>query len=39
MSKKSIRIFNDIEGRAAWDDENSYWWFSATDVVYDSACR
>lgn len=33
MGKKSIRFFNDREVRAAWDDENSYWWFSATDVV------
>ena len=33
MSKKSIRFFNDREVRAVWDDENSCWWFSATDVV------
>lgn len=33
MSKKSIRFFNDREVRAVWDDENSKWWFSATDVV------
>lgn len=32
MSKKSIRFFNDREVRAVWDD-NSCWWFSATDVV------
>lgn len=33
MSKKLIRFFNDREVRAVWDDENSCWWFSATDVV------
>ena len=33
MSKKSIRFFNDCEVRAVWDEENSKWWFSATDVV------
>lgn len=33
MSKKSIRFFNDREVRAVWDDENSCWWFSATDIV------
>ena len=32
-SKKSIRFFNDREVRAVWDDENSKWWFSATDIV------
>jgi len=32
-TKKSIRFFNDREVRAVWDDENSKWWFSATDVV------
>ena len=31
--KKSIRFYNDREVRAVWDDENSKWWFSATDVV------
>lgn len=31
--KKSIRFFNDREVRAVWDDENSCWWFSATDVI------
>ena len=31
-SKKSIRFFNDREVRAVWDDENSKWWFSATDI-------
>lgn len=31
--KKSIRFFNDRQVRAVWDDENSKWWFSATDVV------
>lgn len=33
MSKKSIRFFNNREVRAVWDEENSKWWFSATDVV------
>lgn len=31
--KKSIRIFNDREVRAVWDDERNCWWFSATDIV------
>ena len=33
MSKKSIRFYNDREVRAVWDEENSKWWFSATDIV------
>ena len=33
MAKKSIRFFNDREVRAVWDEKNSKWWFSATDVV------
>lgn len=33
MSKKSIRFYNDYEVRAVWDEENSKWWFSATDIV------
>ena len=33
MSKKSIRFFNDREVRAVWDEKNSKWWFSATDIV------
>ena len=33
MSKKSIRFFNDREVRVVWDEENSKWWFSATDIV------
>ncbi len=33
MSKKSIRFYNDHEVRAVWDEENSKWWFSATDIV------
>ena len=32
-NKKSIRFFNNREVRAAWDEEQSKWWFSATDVV------
>ena len=31
--KKSIRFYNDHEVRAVWDEENSKWWFSATDIV------
>jgi cell filamentation protein len=31
--KKSIRFFNDREVRAVWDEEQSKWWFSATDIV------
>ena len=33
MTKKSIRFYNDYEIRAVWDEENSKWWFSATDIV------
>lgn len=33
IRKKSIRFYNDYEVRAVWDDENSKWWFSATDIV------
>lgn len=33
MSKESIRFYNDHEVRAVWDEENSKWWFSATDIV------
>ena len=33
MTKKSIRFFNDYEVRAVWDEKNSKWWFSATDIV------
>jgi cell filamentation protein len=33
MSKISIRIFNDREVRAVWDDEHSKWWFSVLDIV------
>ena len=31
--KISIRFYNDCEVRAVWDEENTKWWFSATDVV------
>ncbi len=31
--RKSIRFYNDYEVRAVWDEENSKWWFSATDIV------
>ena len=29
----SICFYNDYEVRAVWDEENSKWWFSATDIV------
>ena len=32
-TKKSIRFYNDYEVRAVWDEENTKWWFSATDIV------
>lgn len=31
--KLSIRIYEDREVRAIWDDENSKWWFSVLDIV------
>lgn len=31
--KVSIRFFNDREVRAVWDEQNSKWWFSATDII------
>ena len=33
MSKISIRFYKDHKVRAVWDEENSKWWFSATDIV------
>ena len=33
MSKTSIRFYKDHKVRAVWDEENSKWWFSATDIV------
>ena len=33
MSKVSIRIYEDREVRAVWDDENSKWWFSVLDII------
>ena len=33
MSKISIRIFNDKEVRAVWDETNNKWWFSVVDIV------
>ena len=32
-TKKSIRFFNDRMVRAVWDEAQSKWWFSATDIV------
>ena len=31
--KKIDRFYNDYEVRAVWDEVNSKWWFSATDIV------
>ena len=28
-----IRFYNDYEVRAVWDEKNSKWWFSATDIA------
>ena len=33
MNKISIRVFDDTEVRAVWDDEHSKWWFSVLDIV------
>ena len=33
MTKISIRIFNDREVRAAWDESSSQWFFAAVDIV------
>lgn len=33
MSKISIRLFNDREVRAVWDEENSKWWFNVVDII------
>jgi cell filamentation protein len=32
-TKKSICLYNDHEVRGVWDEENTKWWFSATDIV------
>lgn len=31
--KLSIRIYEDREVRAIWDDENAKWWFSVLDII------
>ena len=33
MNKISIQFYNDKEVRAIWDDNDSRWFYSATDVV------
>ena len=33
MSKISVRIFDDREVRAFWDNKNAKWWFSVLDIV------
>ena len=33
MEKISIRFYNDREVRALWSDEDSRWYYSATDIV------
>ena len=32
-NKISIHFFNDREVRAVWDEENSKWFFSVSDIV------
>jgi len=32
-TKISIRIFDDREVRAIWDEENAKWWFSVLDII------
>ena len=31
--KTSIRLFDDREVRAIWDEENAKWWFSVLDII------
>lgn len=31
--KISIRVFDDREVRAVWDEQNAKWWFSVLDIV------
>jgi hypothetical protein len=33
LMKISIRLFDDKEVRAIWDEENKKWYFSVVDVV------
>ena len=33
MIKHSIRYFNNKQVRAVWDNDNSSWWYSATDYI------
>ena len=32
-AKKAIKLFEERQVRAAWDDEAGKWWFSIVDVV------
>lgn len=32
-TKVSIRVFDDREVRAVWDEQNAKWWFSVLDIV------
>jgi len=32
VSKYSVRIYNDSEVRAIWDEQNTKWWFNAVDI-------
>jgi len=32
-AKISIRFFDDRKVRAAWDEQNTRWWFSVLDIV------
>ncbi|MGI6437904.1 MAG: hypothetical protein ACOX0D_07715 [Sphaerochaeta sp.] len=33
MSKISIRLLDDREVRAVWDEQNAGWWFSVLDII------
>ncbi|HOR79422.1 MAG TPA: cell filamentation protein Fic [Sphaerochaeta sp.] len=33
MSKISIRLLDDREMRAVWDERNAGWWFSVLDII------
>ena len=34
MIKTSIRFFDDVPGRAVWDENESEWFFAAVDVAF-----
>ncbi|HPB41395.1 MAG TPA: cell filamentation protein Fic [Sphaerochaeta sp.] len=33
MSKISLRLLDDREVRAVWDEQNAGWWFSVLDII------